>query len=141
MIRCNGVRFQVITMRKTSFLLCGLLLALVAPLAPAASLEGDWLGTLQAGPQKLRLLLHIGSDSDGKLTATLDSLDQGATGLPVDSIQLEGNQLSFKMNRLQASYTGILSDDGASITGTWTQGGASLPLVFRKTGDEPEASR
>ena len=42
-----------------------------------ASVEGSWIGTLDFGFQKLRLVLHVQSLA-GKLVATADSPDQGA---------------------------------------------------------------
>lgn len=66
-----------------------------APVRP----EGDWRGTLDAGAAKLDLILHI-TRKDGTLTATLDSPDQGATGLAVDSIAVSGKGLRFEMKSL-----------------------------------------
>ena len=39
-------------------------------------------------------VLHINTGSDGRLTATLDSIDQGASGIPVTSIALKASTLS-----------------------------------------------
>ena len=54
---------------------------------------GDWLGTLEAGPQKLRLVLHITKNVKGELTSTLDSLDQNAMGIPVQQTTFTNNKL------------------------------------------------
>src|SRR4030095_12309179 len=67
--------------------------------------EGDWKGTLDAGGTKLDLVLHV-IKKDGALSATLDSPDQGATGLAIDSISLTGKSLKFEMKSLGASYEG-----------------------------------
>src|SRR5262245_35389039 len=56
--------------------------------AQTPSVTGDWLGTLKAGPVALRLVLHITAAGDGRLSATLDSIDQNAKGIPVSSISL-----------------------------------------------------
>jgi len=61
------------------------LLAAIAAGQPAKTLEGDWRGTLETGAAKLRLLLKVSKAADGKLAGAIDSLDQGATGLPVTS--------------------------------------------------------
>ena len=55
---------------------------LVAFPTPDEPVEGSWLGTLQTGGVELRIVFHISQDSVGVLTATLDSPDQGATGIP-----------------------------------------------------------
>jgi len=50
--------------------------------AGAPGFEGIWQGTLAAGPAKLRLALHISRSPDGRLSGSMDSIDQGAKGLP-----------------------------------------------------------
>src|SRR5687768_11132267 len=58
--------------------------------------EGDWQGTLDVGAAKLRLVLHV-TKKDGRLSSTLDSPDQGATGLAVDTIDVTENSIRFVM--------------------------------------------
>ena len=65
--------------------------------------DGDWKGTLDAAGTKLDLVLHI-SSKEAALGATLDSPDQGATGLPIDSIGVTGKSLRFEMKSLGANY-------------------------------------
>ena len=47
----------------------------------AADITGDWLGTLEVGATRLRIVFHISKNATG-LTATIDSPDQNASGLP-----------------------------------------------------------
>ncbi len=108
-----------------------------AAAAHAQSVAGDWLGTLNVGPVALRLVLHITTGSDGRLTATLDSIDQGAKGIPVSSIALKDSTLSVAIAVIKGSFEGRVSADGNTIDGTWTQAG-SLPLVFRRAKDASE---
>jgi hypothetical protein len=100
-----------------------------APVKP----EGDWRATLDAGAAKLDLILHI-VRKDGTLTATLDSPDQGATGLAVDSITVSGKSLRFEMKSLGADYEGVFSSDGSQIEGEFRQQGQKLPLTFKRVG-------
>lgn len=93
--------------------------------------EGDWKGTLDAGGTKLDLVLHI-SRKDGALSATLDSPDQGATGLLIDPISVTGNSLRFEMKSLGASYEGVFSPDGSQIEGHFSQQAVRLPLTFKR---------
>jgi pimeloyl-ACP methyl ester carboxylesterase len=93
--------------------------------------EGDWKGTLDAGGTKLDLVLHI-SGKEGALGATLDSPDQGATGLPIDSISVTGKSLQFEMKSLGANYEGVFSADGSQIEGQFSQQGVRLPLTFKR---------
>ena len=57
--------------------------------ANAQDVVGDWQGTLDVGVMKLRLVFHITNTEDG-LTATMDSPDQNANGLPVTSVTRDG---------------------------------------------------
>ncbi|MFZ0677411.1 hypothetical protein [Candidatus Binatus sp.] len=92
---------------------------------------GDWSGTLKPPGSSLRLALHVSTDSAGKLSVTLDSLDQAAMGLQGSNAVLSGNGFSFDIPSVSGTYSGTLSTDGKSISGTWSQG-TPLPLVFTR---------
>jgi len=100
---------------------------------PAAN-EEIWQGVLDTGQQKLRLVLRIAKTVDGKLTGKVDSPDQeGLKGLPISTMTLKDGALHFEMNLIGAVYDGRTSSDGKEIAGQWQQGGASLPLTFKRT--------
>ena len=107
------------------------------PPASAPAVAGDWAGTLTAGPAQLRLVLHIAAAKDGSLTATLDSIDQGANGIPVNSITVTGSKLSLTVDAVQGTYAGTVNNDASAITGTWSQG-QPLELNFKRA--EPKAA-
>ena len=107
-------------------------LAALSPLCHAqAQIAGDWLGTLSAGGAQLRLVLHITAAKDGSLTATLDSVDQGANGIPVSSIDLRETQLTLGVPAVGGTYTGTVNKDATEIDGTWSQG-KPLELNFKR---------
>jgi uncharacterized protein (TIGR03435 family) len=91
----------------------------------AQTVTGDWQGTLEAGPRKLRLVFKI-SLADDKLKATLYSIDQPAPAMPASSVTKDGLTIKIAIGGL-GSYEGKLSASGNEIAGTWTQG-APLPL-------------
>ena len=104
-------------------------------------ITGDWSGALSVGGTQLHLIVHITSTPDAvlhatpgaaALQATLDSVDQGANGIPVSSITLKGNTLTLEVAAAHASYTGTLNPTATEIKGTWTQG-QSLPLDLHKS--------
>lgn len=107
------------------------------PAETAFAMEGIWLGTLSAGVE-LRLVLTVQPDGDG-WQATLDSIDQGAYGMAVDTLSVDGDAVSFTMRAIGASYTGSLVDDD-HINGTWNQG-LPLPLAFERTDGVPVVNR
>jgi CubicO group peptidase (beta-lactamase class C family) len=83
------------------------------------SLAGDYAGILAGA---LHLKLHITAAPDGSLNGTLDSVDQGAIGIPCADFQIDGNTLSFRVPAVNGTWKGTVSADGASLTGTWSQG-------------------
>lgn len=93
--------------------------------------EGDWEGTLDAGAAKLKLIIHVVRKGE-QLTATLDSPDQGATGLSIDSISVKDNSIDFDMKSLGATYKGRFSNDGSRIDGEFNQMGQAFPLSLTR---------
>ncbi len=108
------------------------------PWMPTDEVEGTWLGTLQTPGVELRIVFHITRDSTGALAATLDSPDQGATGIPAGPVTVTGDSLRIEVPAVGGFYEGTLSEDGDTIDGRWSQGGASLPLVLKRTEEEIE---
>jgi len=100
----------------------------IASTQPAA-FEGSWTGSLDAGAFKIRIGLNVKTE-DGKLSATLDSPDQGALGIPLDSVTIDGNRIRFSKQSLTLSYEGVLADN--RIDGTFSQAGQNFPLAFER---------
>lgn len=99
---------------------------------------GDYQGALQVNPStSLRLALHITKDEAGKWKGAVDSLDQGARGIPVQ-LTIENKTVRFG-SPIGMSYEGTLSDTG--IAGTFSQNGMKLPLNFKKVDKIEEAKR
>jgi hypothetical protein len=103
------------------------LAAAAAAYGQTAPVAGDWQAGLEVNATKLRLVLHIARTGAG-LSASLDSLDQGAPGLAVDAIQHDGRHLHFEMANLGARYDGDWNPATRQIEGRWLQGPADLPL-------------
>ncbi|MGA7557713.1 MAG: hypothetical protein WCF61_04785 [Terriglobales bacterium] len=104
--------------------------ALTTASVPAA--VGDWEGRLDTGNGSLRVIAHISQAADGKLTGSLDSPDQGATGIAIGTATYNEPDLHFSIESLGSSYDGKLNHDKSEITGEWKQSGLSLPLVFKR---------
>ncbi|MGA3373546.1 MAG: serine hydrolase domain-containing protein [Terracidiphilus sp.] len=101
------------------------------PAAKPSSVDGIWLGTLTAGSASLRIQLHIKSDSTGHEFCTLDSVDQGAMGNECAKAVFVAADFSFEVPILHGSWSGKLSADGNTLTGTWSQG-SPLTLNFTR---------
>jgi uncharacterized protein len=100
--------------------------------AHTQTLEGGWSGTLHAGDTELHLVLHVTRGDHESLAGTLDSLDQGVYGIEVGSLTQSKSSFKFDIPSVNASYEGEISADRHAIEGTWSQGGVTLPLIFRR---------
>ncbi len=99
--------------------------------ASAQDITGEWNGLLKVQGMSLRLVFHIAGDTNG-YTATMDSPDQGAKGIPVTSVSFVNNVLTLEIAAAQIKYTSE-SVNTDSITGTFSQMGQKLPLnLYRK---------
>jgi hypothetical protein len=78
----------------------------------------------------VRLALHI-SKADNGLKATLDSVDEGVSGIPLDSVKLADSKLSFTLKG-QTSYDGKVDAAGTAIEGEFVAGDGWTPVNFRR---------
>ena len=100
--------------------------------------SGYWQGgLLQGGVIALKINLNIASAPCGQVLVTMDSPDQGSSGLPVTGFEMRGDQLLFDMVYVGGSFEGTISSDGTELKGTWTQGGSANPMEL-KLGEAPE---
>lgn len=129
-------------MRLFRIILCVLLFQLFSvPLhAQSSSLQGMWLGTLQVSGYKLRIVINI-NGSDNALTATLDSPDQGAKGIPANGVYLRGDSLEVAVKAVSGKYVGKYLADSLKLRGYWEQLGKRFPLVLEKTNQVVEVKR
>lgn len=104
-------------------------------------LVGPWRGELRVGVAKLEVELHIAKGEAG-YTATFDSVTQGARGIPVASVTLEGDLLTARLPRIGAEYVATFvaatGADSKKLDGTWSQGGRKLDLDLEPGGERPQ---
>jgi dipeptidyl aminopeptidase/acylaminoacyl peptidase len=98
---------------------------------PAKDFEGSWQGTLEAGGQKLRLVVSVTKSDAGAYAGKLDSLDQGAT-IPIDTITVKGDAVRLEIKSPAIVFEGALNKERTELTGTFTQGDQQLPLTFKR---------
>jgi len=116
-------------------MLAVIFLAGAIPMVPAPAADtnaaiadpvGDWIGTLDAG-SPVRVALHI-KRVDGVLTGSADSPDQGAFGIVVSEITLDGDHLNFEIESIDGRYVSTWDATKRRYVGTWMQGGRMLAL-------------
>ena len=85
----------------TAFVLIAGGTAVAAP--SQQDIGGTWQGTLPVG-QQLRVVIQISKAADGALTATMYSIDQSPNPIPVSSMKLDGEKVSFTVDALRGTF-------------------------------------
>lgn len=106
-------------------------IARAAIAAEPANIDGTWEGSLAVGGASLRLLFNFSTDAHGRLAGTMDSPDQGAYGIALDSVALSGNALRCEVRRISGVYEAAVDAAKRTIDGQWQQGGRTFALVLR----------
>ena len=100
------------------------------------ALQGTWTGTLNQGILNLRVAIHFEKNGTGRL----DSLDQHVTGIPVNDVRVQGYRVTFRVDSVGGTFSGIVMDDGNRLDGAWYQG-LELPFVLTREGMMPKIKR
>lgn len=113
------------------------LLLMSSTLVFSQEITGDWNGALNVQGMQLHLVFHITKTGTG-FSATMDSPDQGASGIPMSKVTFENRVLTIEMEAAKIQYSGTLDNAGV-VTGTFNQAGQSFSLVLtRKTTEKTE---
>ena len=96
----------------------------------AQSMDGYWLGEMEAGGRLLRFLLESAESQDAAAEVTLVSWDEGHRRFPLQDFQLGRGELRFELPTTKAKYVGKLDPTGKIAEGAWQQRGSEFPLRF-----------
>lgn len=88
-------------MKKYLLLFCSLITAQLY----AQSIEGSWMGLVDAGTAKIRLVFNITKTSSG-YTSTFDSPDQNAFGIATGKTQLSADSIYIEIPAILGGYKG-----------------------------------
>lgn len=102
---------------------------------------GDWVGTLSVAGTDLRVVFHLDTDANGELVGTMDSPDQGATGIPIGRVLVDADTLRLNVPSIAGAYAGVLKDSAQVLDGKWIQGGQQLALTLERTSEAPAVDR
>jgi len=94
---------------------------------------GDWEGEVTTKEGPLQLAIHVWPYPDDKhLVGAADVLNRDVRDLFIDPITLNAQDLHFEIHNASGTYDGRLNATGTAIEGSWTQSGASAPLVLKR---------
>tara|TARA_R110002012_G_C11675852_1_gene613646 strand:+ start:4559 stop:6055 length:1497 start_codon:yes stop_codon:yes gene_type:complete len=99
----------------------------------AQDITGKWNGILKVQGTQLRLVFNVDKSNVG-FTATMDSPDQGANGIPVTKTSFDNNSIKFEVANLRITYVGELKDD--EIIGNFSQSGQVFPMNLSRIENE-----
>ncbi|WP_113651564.1 alpha/beta hydrolase family protein [Pedobacter namyangjuensis] len=95
----------------------------------AQDIAGRWNGVLKIQGTSLRVIFDI-KKAEAGYTATMDSPDQGAIGIPVNKTTFQDGLLTLSAPNMALTYEGRLTDE--TIVGDFKQGGQTFPLTLSK---------
>ena len=101
---------------------------------------GNWEGKLKVQAMELRLVFRFAKTAE-KVTAEMDSPDQGTTGIPVSNVSVNGDQLAIEVSTINGTYSGTLSPDGNTVDGKWKQSGMEFPLEMKRVSELTKLNR
>ena len=87
-----------------------------------SGLDGGWETRIERNGAQLRLILRVATNALGTI-ALLDSPDMMANGLAVTGLVREGQAVRFSVSAGESSFQGVLSADGARMSGRWSRAG------------------
>lgn len=119
----------------------GLLVVLIAASGvafaqPAPTPSGHWEGAIQLPGQELKIEIDL-SGSGEKWQGSITVPVQGLKGFPLSAISVQGDSVSFAMKGVPGDplFKGTVSKDAKTLSGTFSQGGGSVPFALTRTGE------
>lgn len=113
--------------------------AMGAPPTGPVPLNGQWKGPLKLLGGKITLIITIVPLSNGTYYAALDAPQQRISRMPVE-VEVKDGNLTLRIEQAGSRFVGKVLDDGASLSGTWTQPGLTAPLVLVRAAASKQAT-
>ena len=97
---------------------------------PAA---GHWDGEITLPTGSLKIAVDL-SESADKWSGTIDIPAQGLRGFALSDVSVDGRKVRFKLPKIPGApaFDGTLAEDGDTLSGDFTQGGATLKFELKR---------
>ena len=123
--------------KNLTVIICLLALLSVSPTLYAQDAKpfiGTWNGSLSAAGQEFELIVEFSMTEDGKIQGKIDFPSQGAAGLNLINLTIEGKKISFAVEGVPGdpNFAGELDEAGTKIEGKFSQGGAEGTFTLEK---------
>jgi hypothetical protein len=98
--------------------------------------SGHWEGTIQTPEVSIDIVVDLARTSEDQLAGTISVPPQNLRGFPLVIEAAEGRSLSFRFKGVPGNrlFRGTLSEDGASIAGSFVQSGYTMPFALSRKG-------
>lgn len=109
--------------------------------APEGDVAGHWKGSIQLPTQQLGFDVDLRRD-DEAWSGDITIPAQGARDLPLQGVAVEGRAVAFSIAGIPGdpTFRGEMAEDGATIAGTFSQGGGETTFsLSRAASDAAEA--
>jgi hypothetical protein len=106
--------------------------------AAKQTLTGSWVGKITGPAGAVTLVYRFETNDAGEFVGYLDSVDEGALGIPMQDIMLDGGTLSLEIPTARVRYTATVAGD--DMQGTWKQLNQEVPVTMRRGKYEPPAA-
>ncbi len=113
--------------RRRSLIATGILAVFPALAAWGGGPAGHWEGSIEIPGTVLGVSVDL-AESDGVWSGTIDIPMQGARGLTLAGVAVDGSAVQFAIAAVPGDPTFEGTLEGAEIRGTFTQGGQSFPF-------------
>lgn len=90
--------------------------------------SGKWRGALQIGHTQVPLVFNFAEDEAGVTSATLDSPQQNATGIPLNVVVATADSINVTCPAIGAQFSGAVK--GNRIEGVFSQRGYNFELIL-----------
>ncbi len=106
----------------------------IAQSAPGAS--GHWEGSISVPDHELQIVVNLAPGEKDAWKGTIAIPEQNLKEFPLSSISVADGAVKFAMSGVPGNpaFDGKLASDGQSISGSFTQGGGTIPFSMKRTG-------
>lgn len=122
-------------MRGRIFSLVGIVMMCASIASGQADPTGHWEGRCTADGRDLTLTLDLARNEKSLWVASMGAPSENATGLVVTDVAVNGNSVTFLAVELMMARFDLTLTPAATLKGTFTNPGATVPIEFTRTGD------
>lgn len=98
------------------------------------SVAGTWTGAIEMPAVRLGVVVRLQAGDNGTWNGTIDIPQQGAKDVQLVDVSVSAPNVSFRIPGAPGDPTirVTVSDDGARMSGTLTQGGGTVPVSLTR---------